>query len=114
MPAADAAGFVHINKHVIARRAKPDVAIPKSFRKISGIATPVCGLVRNDVFFFRRSKNQRTKEVLRVVDQASPGARMAAWAFSSHLREPPSMEGRLCQGSMQTNLGIPGLDQIRV
>ena len=59
-------------------------------------------------------ENQRTKEVLRVVDQASPGSRMAAWAFSSHLRLPPSKEGRLCQGSMQTNLGIPFLDQIRV
>ena len=27
-------------------------AIPEGFRKLSGIATPVCALVRNDVFFF--------------------------------------------------------------
>ena len=45
---------------VIARRAQPDVvtegnacgAIPEGFRKLWGIATPVCALVRNDVFFF--------------------------------------------------------------
>ena len=37
------------NYHVIARRAKPDVAIPSGFRKLEGIATPVCELARNDV-----------------------------------------------------------------
>ena len=55
-----------------------------------------------------------TKEVLRVVDQASPGFRTAAAGFSSQLVLPPSTLGRLCQGSMQTNLGMPGLLQIRV
>ena len=45
----------------------------------------------------------RTKLMDRVVDQLSPGARMAAAGFSSHLRLPPSGEGRLCQGSMHTN-----------
>ena len=54
-----------------------------------------------------------TKEVLRVQLQASPGFKIAAAGFSSHLMEPPSALGRLCQGSMQTNLGIPGLDQIK-
>ncbi len=36
------------NRNVIARRAKPDVAIPRTFRELSGIATPVCALVRDD------------------------------------------------------------------
>ena len=52
---------------------------------------------------------QRTKDILRVVDQASPGFRMAAAGFSSHLLLLPSMLGRLCQGSMHTNFGMPGL-----
>ena len=55
-----------------------------------------------------------TKEVLRVVDQASPGARMAAWGFSFQSLELPSGLGRLCQGSMHTKRGIPGLLQMRV
>ena len=55
-----------------------------------------------------------TKEVLSVQLQASPGARMAAAGFSSQSMLPFSGEGRLCQGSIQTNLGIPGLDQMRV
>ena len=55
-----------------------------------------------------------TKEVLRVVDHASPGLRMAAWGFSSHLVLPPSGLGRLSQGSMQTNLGSPFLLQSNV
>ena len=41
--------------------------------------------------------------VLRVVDQLSPGARMAAAGFSSQFMEPSSWLGRLCQGSMHTN-----------
>ena len=53
---------------------------------------------------------QRTKDVLRVQLHASPGSRIAAAGFSSHLMELPSALGRLCQGSMQTNLGVPGLD----
>ena len=44
-----------------------------------------------------------TKLIESVVDQLSPGARMAAAGFSSHLRLLPSREGRLCQGSMHTN-----------
>ena len=52
---------------------------------------------------------QRTKDMLRVVDQASPGFRMAAAGFSSQLLLLPSMLGRLCQGSMHTNLGMLGL-----
>ena len=56
----------------------------------------------------------RTKEVLNVVDHASPGVRMAAWGFSSQRMLPPSGLGRLCQGSMQTNLGMPFLLQISV
>ena len=55
-----------------------------------------------------------TKEVLRVVDQLSPGFRIAAAGFSFQSLLPLSGLGRLCQGSMQTNFGIPGLDQIRV
>jgi hypothetical protein len=55
----------------------------------------------------------RTKEVLSVQLQASPGFSTAAAGFSSHLMELPSALGRLCHGSMQTNFGIPGLDQIR-
>ena len=51
----------------------------------------------------------RTKLMDKVVDQLSPGSRMAAAGFSSHLRLPPSGEGKLCQGSMHTNLGMPGL-----
>ena len=58
--------------------------------------------------------NYLTKEVLRGQLQASPGCRTAAAAFSSHLMEPFSGLGRLCQGSMQMNLGIPGLDHSRV
>ena len=48
-----------LKKHVIARRAEPDVAIPWIFKhfcsmiggfsSIYGIATPVCALARNDV-----------------------------------------------------------------
>ena len=56
----------------------------------------------------------RTNVVLRVVDQLSPGFRIAAAGFSVHSVEPFSGLGRLCQGSIQTNLGMPGLDQIRV
>lgn len=56
----------------------------------------------------------RTNAVLRVVLQASPGARVAAASLSSHFVEPPSGLGRLCHGSMHTNFGIPGLLQIRV
>ena len=41
--------------------------------------------------------------VLRVVDQLSPGARMAAAGFSSQFMEPSSWLGRLCQGSIHTN-----------
>ena len=55
-----------------------------------------------------------TKEVLRVQLQASPGVRMAAAGFSFQSMLPFSGEGRLCQGSMQTNFTSPGLDQIRV
>ncbi len=55
-----------------------------------------------------------TNAVDRVVDQLSPGFRMAAAGFSVHSVEPFSGLGRLCQGSMHTNLGSPGLDQIRV
>ena len=50
-----------VKKHVIARRAQPDVAIPSIFKhflsknggyaSIYGIATPVCALARNDVRF---------------------------------------------------------------
>ena len=42
------------------------------------------------------------------------GARIAAAGFFSHWVLPFSAEGRLCQGSMQTNWGWPGLLQIRV
>ena len=58
---------------------------------------------------FPKFRFYRTNVMLRVVDQASPGFRIAAAGFSSHLVLPPSGLGRLCQGSMQTNLGIPGL-----
>jgi hypothetical protein len=54
------------------------------------------------------------KEVLRVVDQASPGSRIAAAGFSSQEMELPSALGREFQGSMQMNLGMPGLLQIKV
>ena len=47
-----------------------------------------------------------------VVDQDSPGVRMAAAGFSSHLVLPFSGLGRLFQGSMQRNFGMPGLLQI--
>lgn len=58
----------------------------------------------NDGFLARR---YRWKVVRRVVDQDSPGARMAAAGFSFHSVEPRSGLGRLCQGSMQTNRGSP-------
>ena len=45
-------------KHVIARRPKADVAIPKSVRKPVGIATPVFRLARNDVLFLDCGRNQ--------------------------------------------------------
>ena len=64
-------------------------------------------LLQPDFLFYR------TKEVDRVVDQLSPGFRTAAAGFSFQFLLPPSGLGRLCQGSMQTNFGIPGLDQIR-
>ena len=56
----------------------------------------------------------RAKRVFRVVLQRSPGARMAAAGFFSQSVLPVSGLGRLCQGSMQTNFGVPGLLQIRV
>ena len=65
-------------------------------------------LVRGGLFLYL------TKLVDRVQLQASLGFRIAAAGFSSHLTEPFSGLGRLCQGSMQTNLGIPGLLQMRV
>ena len=33
--------------------AHTGVAIPKGFRNIRGIATPACGLVRDDILFFK-------------------------------------------------------------
>ena len=54
-----------------------------------------------------------TKEVERVVDQLSPGSRMAAAGLAFQSAEAHSALGRECQGSMQTNFGIPGLLQIR-
>ena len=61
-------------------------------------------LLFGDEFAARR---YRWKVVRRVVDQDSPGARMAAAGFSFHSVEPRSGLGRLCQGSMQTNRGSP-------
>ena len=48
-----------------------------------------------------------TKDVLKLQLQLSPGSRMAAAGFSSQRMEPPSGLGRLCHGSMHTNLGSP-------
>ena len=61
----------------------------------------------------RRIFRYLTNCMERVVDQLSPGSRMAAAGFSAQTLLPPSGEGRLCQGSMHTNFGMPGLDQIR-
>ena len=53
--------------------------------------------------------------VRRVVDQLSPGARMAAAGYWNQSVEPRSGLGRLCQGSMQTKRGSkPGLLHSRV
>ena len=72
-------------------------------------------LISQILYLFLSSRvSYLANRVLRVVDQLSPGARMAAAGFSSQLMEPPSWLGRLCQGSMQTNWGFPGLLQIRV
>ena len=49
-----------------------------------------------------------------VVLQLSPGARMAAAGLVFQSELSPSALGTECQGSMQMNLGSPGLDQIRV
>ena len=69
--------------------------------KGAGILLPLA-MVFWDAFGFP----YRTKDVLRVVDHASPGFSTAAAGFSSHFLLPPSQLGRECQGSMQTNLGI--------
>ena len=53
------------------------------------LLTVLCVLpIRAAVFLL--SLNYLTKEVLRVVDQLSPGATVAAAGFSSHLMEPDS------------------------
>ena len=114
---------------VIARRgATPlDVAISswifrRTYRRLprrAGYAHPP----RNDIQMGRKKSRlllaagigfYRTKEVDRVVDQLSPGSRMAAAGLAFQSGLSPSALGMVCQGSMQMNLGSPGLDQIRV
>ena len=56
--------FNEPKEHVIARRAKPDVAISKGFHLnfvgfspcSEGIATPVCALARNDSVYIQLAK----------------------------------------------------------
>ena len=90
-----------------------------SARQIPICRTPpfrdILYLISQILYLFLSSRvSYLANRVLRVVDQLSPGARMAAAGFSSQLMEPSSWLGRLCQGSMQTNWGCPGLLQIRV
>ena len=49
-----------------------------------------------------------------VVLYTSPGSKMAAAGLAFQSELPFSGLGRLCQGSMQRNFGMPGLLQIRV
>ena len=54
----------------------------------------------------------RTKDILSVVSQLWPGFSLAVAGFSSQTVSWGL--GMLCQGSMHTNRGIPGLLQMRV
>ena len=75
----------------------------------------ISNLISQILYLFLSSRvSYLANRVLRVVDQLSPGARMAAAGFSSQLMEPSSWLGRLCQGSMHTNWGFPGLLQMSV
>ena len=87
-----------------------------------GAATILCtvgaeGMREYDVEIVEASRQSAPAQrslVLRVTDQASPGVSTAAAGLSSQRIEPSWGLGRDCQGSMQMNLGMPGLLQIRV